>query len=490
MSAPRIGLVGMMHESCTFSIVRAELDDFVLLRGPEILAYLDIADLVPTLEAEVVPLVYADGPTPGGWIRQQAYLHIREEIVQQLESAQPLDGVCLVVHGSSSVENIFSGEADLVRSIRAHLGCRPLIAARLDAHANLTEEFANKTDIWTPFRTAPHRDHRAALERTLRLLVRALRSGRRPRPVYIRVPALIPGEMATTESEPMRSLQALARTIEQSSGILSADVVIGFANTDVAYGGLSVVVIAENDEALPLARTHARMLAQRIWDQRRAFGFDRETAPSLDDAIRIAQQGSERSVFIADVGDNPTAGVPGDNPHSLERLLALGVDDAVLAGIVDADAFHACAQAGIGHTVTLDLGGKLDVAHGAPLAVAGVVEHVYQPDGPYAEPAIATLKVDGVRVLITDRRKAFTLLRDFEVAGIEPLAHRIVVVKLGYLFPELRDAAPREILAMTPGYNDMDLTRLPWRYQTRPIFPLDPDMAWRPLIGNVAGYSD
>ena len=93
-------------------------------------------------------------------------------------------------------------------------------------------------------------------------------------------------------------------------------------------------------------------------------------------------------------------------------------------------------------------------------------------------------------MLVTDRRWAFTLLRDFQLAGIDPLAHKIVVVKLGYLFPELRDAAPREILAMTPGYNDMDLTRLPWRYETRPIFPLDRDMAWRPLISNVAGYAD
>jgi len=95
-----------------------------------------------------------------------------------------------------------------------------------------------------------------------------------------------------------------------------------------------------------------------------------------------------------------------------------------------------------------------------------------------------------VRVLVTDRRKAFTLLRDFELAGIAPLTHKIVVVKLGYLFPELRDAAPREILALTPGYNDMDLTRLPWRYETRPIFPLDRDMVWRPLVSNVAGYAD
>jgi microcystin degradation protein MlrC len=486
----RIALAGMMHESCTFSSLFAELDDFRLVRGPQALDYLEIGDALPDRDVECVPLLYADGPTPGGWIRESAYLQIRREILDGLASAGELDGVCLVMHGSSSVENIFSGEADLVRAVRAGLGNGPLIAVRLDAHANLNEEFANKADIWTPFRTAPHRDQRQALERALALLARALRSGRRPRPVFVRVPALIPGEMATTESEPMRSLQAAARGIEQQPGLLSADVVIGFANTDVPYGGLSVVVIAEDDASLPLARVEARRLAQQIWDQRFAFGFDRETAPSLDAAVRTALEAPERPVFIADVGDNPTAGVPGDNPHALARLLALGVPDAVLAGIPDADAFRVCARAGVGELVTLELGGKLDVEHGAPLPVAGVVEHLYRPEAAGMAPAIATLRVNGVRVLITDRRKAFTLLADFRMAGIDPLAHKLIVVKLGYLFPELRDAAPREILAMTPGFNDMDLTRLPWRYQTRPIFPLDRDMQWRPIVTNVAGYSD
>ncbi len=451
----RIALAGMMHESCTFSSLLADLSDFQLVRGSNIVDYLDVGDALRHLNVECVPLLYADGPTPGGWIRESAYLQIRDEILDGLVAAGELDGICLVMHGSSSVEHIFSGEADLVRAVRARLGTRPLIAVRLDAHANLNEEFANKTDIWTPFRTAPHRDHRETLERALTLLVRAVRAKRRPRPVFIRVPALIPGEMATTESEPMASLQACARKIEQLPGILSADVVIGFANTDVAYGGLSVVVVAEDDDSLPRARSEARQLAQRIWDERNAFGFDRETAPSLDDAIATALRAPEASVFI-----------------------------------VDQLAFRACAEAGIGQVVTVDLGGKLDVEHGAPLWVTGVVEHVYSPDEALAEPAIASLRVDGVHVVVTDRRKAFTLLRDFEVAGVAPLAHKIVVVKLGYLFPELRDAAPREILALTPGYNDMVLTRLPWRYQTRPIFPLDRDMVWRPLISNVAGYDD
>ena len=94
----------------------------------------------------------------------------------------------------------------------------------------------------------------------------------------------------------------------------------------------------------------------------------------------------------------------------------------------------------------------------------------------------------GVRILIADRRTYFSTLNDFRKAGVEPLDHKIVVVKLGYLMPELRDAAPREILALTSGYSDLDFTRLPYRYITRPIFPLDEEFAWSPVITNVAGY--
>jgi hypothetical protein len=56
--------------------------------------------------------------------------------------------------------------------------------------------------------------------------------------------------------------------------------------------------------------------------------------------------------------------------------------------------------------------------------------------------------------------------------------------------PELRDAAPREILVLTPGYSDRQLERLPYRYVTRPVFPLDREFAWRPQITNVAGFAD
>ncbi|MDE0311946.1 MAG: MlrC C-terminal domain-containing protein, partial [Caldilineaceae bacterium] len=215
---------------------------------------------------------------------------------------------------------------------------------------------------------------------------------------------------------------------------------------------------------------------------------DQEVAASADEAIDLALAAEESCVFIADSGDNPTAGTPGDVPHFLSRLLAKNVPDAILAGIPDSEAARTCFEAGVGATVSLSLGGKLDTEYGAPLEVTGTVEHLCQPDQDSKEVAIATVQVDGVRVLITDMRTYFSSLNDFRRAGVEPLDHKIVVVKLGYLMPELRDAAPREILALTQGYSDLDFTRLPYRYVTRPIFPLDEEFTWSPVISNVAGY--
>jgi microcystin degradation protein MlrC len=83
-----------------------------------------------------------------------------------------------------------------------------------------------------------------------------------------------------------------------------------------------------------------------------------------------------------------------------------------------------------------------------------------------------------VSVVLTADRRAFTSFAGFEQAGIDPLAHKVVVVKLGYLFPELRDHAPRAIMALSPGFTDLRVEALPYRRVARPIFPLDREMEW------------
>ena len=505
----RIAIAGISHEALNTSPLPTTLEHFQVWRGQELLQgetrfspytagaatgamarpkYATLAGMMNDLGAEPVPILHAGGLAPSGTVEQDAYLQLRDEIIDGIQQAGQLDGVCLILHGALLVENIWSGETDLARSIRAVVGNDVLISARLDLHGNLTEEFANKIDVWTVYRTAPHRDAPQTLERAMTLLAHCIRGGLRPRPVFVRVPLLLPGEKATTDIEPMKSLLELVAEIEQQPGILTAEILVGFGWADAPHSSSSVAVIAEDEPHLPHARCQAKRLAQAMWDQRHNFTFDQEVASSADAAIDFALAAEESCIFIADSGDNPTAGTPGDVPHVLSRLLAKDVPDAIVAGIPDSAAARICFEAGADATVSLSLGGKLDTEHGAPVEVTGTVEHLFQSGADVKDAAIATVRVGGVRVLVADRRTYFSTLDDFRRAGIEPLEHKIVVVKLGYLMPELRDAAPREILALTPGYSDMDFTRLTYKYVTRPIFPLDEEFAWSPVITNVAGY--
>lgn len=499
----RIAIAGVSHEALNFSPIPAAVEDFDAWRGAEILDYPAIAHSVQQLGFEPVPLLIARTRAPSGVVEEETYLGFRQEILEGLEQAGPVDGVCLVLHGAMLVENIWSGETDLARSVRALVGQEVLISAMLDLHGNLTDEFANKVDIWAGYRTAPHRDADETLQRALSLLVQCLRSEWRPRPAFVRLPLLLQGEKATTGVEPMKRLLAMAREIEDQAGILNAEVLVGFGWADSPHAGSNAAVIAESEEHLPLARREVRRLAQAMWDARESFTFDMEVCDSVDEAIERALGAPESTVFLSDSGDNPTAGTPGDTTFFLSRLLALQVPDAVFASIPDERAAAACFAAGVGATISLSLGAKMDTIHGEPVEVTGSVEHLYRPSpgggtGPHGhtgsapagvrEAAMATVRVNGVRIIVTDIRKAFMVMDDFAKAGVDPLAHKIVVVKLGYLMPELRDAAPREILALSPGYADMDLTRLPYRYVTRPTFPLDREFDWHPLISNVAGY--
>ena len=275
---------------------------------------------------------------------------------------------------------------------------------------------------------------------------------------------------------------AMAREIEQQPGILNAEVFVGFGWADSPNAGSSVAVIARDAAHLPDARRYALQLAQAMWDRRDEFTFDQEVAESVDAAIDLGLSASQSSVFLTDSGDNPTAGTPGDSTYFLSRLLERQVPDAVLASIPDAEATRVCFAAGEGAAATVNLGGKWDSLRTGPLELTGTVTHLFEGDPATAVSPMATLQVGGVHIIITGLRKAFVSLDDFRDAGLDALAHKLVVVKLGYLMPALRDAAPREIMALSPGYSDMQLERLPFRYVTRPIFPLDRDFTWQPSV--------
>jgi microcystin degradation protein MlrC len=88
-----------------------------------------------------------------------------------------------------------------------------------------------------------------------------------------------------------------------------------------------------------------------------------------------------------------------------------------------------------------------------------------------------SVRVGGLSVFVTSRRMQYRELASYARLGIAVGAMDLIVVKIGYLEPELFDAAGDWLLALTPGGVDQDLERLPYEHLVRPVFPLDRDFA-------------
>lgn len=472
----RIAVGGIRHETNTFSPLYTEYTDFRVLRGAELLTG-GLADLAQSEGIALLPTFVASA-YPGGLVRADAYRRLKEELLAALAETLPVDGVYLDLHGAMEVEEIGDGESDLSQAVRALVGPQVPISVSLDLHGNISPAFVANVNALTALRTAPHRDGPETRCRALSLLIRAIREDIPLRPALVKLPLLLPGEAVMTATEPARSLYARLPTIAQQPGILDASLLVGCAWTDGPFTSASVLVIGAGDEAQ--AREQARQLAREVWEARRAFGFGHETA-SPAEAVARAIRAPEAPVFITDSGDNVTAGGAGDTTYLLQTLLAQGVRNAVVAGLYDPRAVQRCAQAGVGAMVSLAVGGWSDPKRHGPAHVTGRVLRVGAgPQDPPGAVTMATLACDGVTLVLCSDRRPFTDRASIAHAGVDPMRARIVVVKQGYLFPDLVDHAPRVIMALTPGATDLQLERLPYRRVVRPIYPLDPELSWAP----------
>ena len=147
-------------------------------------------------------------------------------------------------------------------------------------------------------------------------------------------------------------------------------------------------------------------------------------------------------------------------------------------------------DAGVGQSLTVSIGGKLDKRHGVPLEVTGHVrmltdgEHyqggVHRAWGRQRRGPVAVLNVDGVDVILSSTRLSFVDPVQLRHLGLEPLEYRVVVLKRGYLTAPFQAISQRSILAFSPGATHCDVTQMEFHRVNRPMYPLDPDTTWSP----------
>lgn len=492
---PRIAVVGAALEASVYSPARTRVEDFVRRDGEECL------ELFPFLEpgtplgerAEWVPLTHYRA-IPGGPVPAQDWAAMRGVLLEGLRGAVQdaaarggaLDGVVLDLHGAMSVIGLDDPEGELAVAVREVVGPQALVSSGMDLHGNASELLVRSLDLLTCYRMAPHEDHLETKERAARNLVDRLTGplrGVRPLKARVPVPILLPGERTSTRVQPAKGLYALVPEVEARAGVLDAGIWIGYAWADEPRNHATVVVTGDDEEAVVAG---AELLAQRMWAVRDDFAPVAPTG-SLDECLDRAVASRARPFFVSDSGDNPTAGGAGDVTWTLARLLerpevADGGLDVVYASVPDAVAARAAAAAGAGSTVALEVGARVDAVHEGPVALTGVVEHVRSGD-PVALTEVV-VRCGGLRLLLTERRKPYHLEVDFTANGIDPRAADVVVVKIGYLEPELHAMAADWVLALTPGGVDQDLLRLPHTRIRRPMVPFDasttdPDLSAR-----------
>ncbi|MEV0618335.1 M81 family metallopeptidase [Nonomuraea sp. NPDC050404] len=498
----RIAICGIHIESSTFSPHLSGTSDFDVTRGQALLDRYDWLGSPWAAEVEWVPLVHARA-LPGGAVEPAAYDAWRAEIVRGL-SEGTFDGVLLDIHGAMSVVGRQDAEGDLITAIRSVIGPEPLVSAAMDLHGNVSPTLFDGCDLLTCYRTAPHVDVWETRERAARNLIDALRRAQEPpheaqaaegpretpvaegphkRPAAVRphkalvhVPILLPGEMTSTRVEPARGLYARIPDIEARPGVIDAAIWIGFAWADEPRCTGAVVATGTDADATERA---ARELAQAFWDARDDFAFVAPTG-AMDECLDAAlKEGSARPYFISDSGDNPGAGGADDVTYALERMLARpeiadGSVRAVYASLFDPEAVARIGHLPIGSPVSVRAGGRVDSRPPGPLPLEGTLEALADdPDGG----RVASVRIGGLSVLLTSRRMQYRLLESYRRLGVDVAGADIVTVKIGYLEPELFEAAAGWMLALTPGGVDQDLHRLPYRNLNRPIFPLDRDAA-------------
>ena len=418
------------------------------------------------------------------------YETFRDEILDDLKKAMPVDAVLLNLHGAMIAEDYEDCEGDLMQRIRAIIGPKVPMGVELDLHCHLTDEMVQASTAMVIYKEYPHVDILDCAEALFNIIADTVDGKVKPHQALFdcRTIGLYP-----TTYEPMKGFVARLRGMEGKDGILSLSLAHGFPWGDVKETGTKMLVVTDNrpEEGARLAEK----LGREVYAMRKEIEppwLDLE--PALDRALAISagkardetlmQAAGNGPVVIGDVADNAGGGAPSDSTFVLRALLARGIRSAAVGCFWDAGAVALAEEVGVGGRLKLRLGGKIGPVSGDPLdldvTVIGLTEELVDVMGTGKMPLgrAAAFRIDGTEIDVianTGRCQTFSPAV-FEAFGIDPMAKQLVVVKsMNHFRAGFEPIARGIVYAASPACIDTDYRRVPYKNVRRPIWPLDAD---------------
>ncbi len=454
-------------------------DDMFGLAAGEGLERHAVAAVAAEARVTLIPSTYMFGRV-GPVIADDAYTPIRTSILAAAqEHLDDLDGVMLCLHGAMATESIDDTEGDILGAMRDIVGPDIPIIATFDMHCHGTAAMAAHADALIGYRTCPHTDYFGTGERAMRLLVRAMDKAIKPVISMRKVRMTASSEHHDTNQGPMVEIQAMARQLEREPAVLDVTVFATQPWMDVPDIGWSVMVTT--DAAPILGQQAADRLGRFIWERREAF---RVTKTPVPEALAQARASNAFPVVLADSADTTTGGGNGDGNLLLAEILRDDRGDSAILTLTDPAAVDLCFKAGVGADVTLRVGGSLTPDYFSPITLAGRVVtladgryHTEWPVSPADVRRLAVIERGEIRVVLTAEKAPQLDASIYHRAGLWPQHAKIVQVKSAGGFRAAYDPiSAATIYIDTLGPADSDLTRLPFRRISRPLWPFDPDL--------------
>lgn len=489
----RIAVAKFGQETSSFSPVPTTLDTFRLYglyEGQDVITKSKgVGALGGFLQAaEEAGVDWTPLPLFGGWagasgkITDETLKFFEEKLIAGLQAAKPLDAFFFDLHGAGQAESEPDTEGHLLAISREILGPDVPIIISLDHHANLTQQMVDNCDGLVGHRTQPHQPFDTGLWAG-RMLFAQLRGDIKPTMAWRKIPMITHQEQFLTSGGPMKEWFDLAREMETRPGVVSTSPFPMQPWLDVPEGGWAVAVVTNNDKAL--AEKLAAELANKAWELREQFWKMDSISPEA--AIRRAVEAERGLVILSDTGDAVFGGATGDSTTILAEMLRQKITQPALMTLVDPEVVDIAIKAGVGSTITVMLGGKLDHNFGQPVEITAEVVKI--GGGRIGAIVIGLesfdmgravlLKAGSIQIVVCEERGIGgnhpIVYHHF---GVEPAEAKMLVVKTASNWQYYREMTSEVIRVNTPGATMSPLHEFEWTMLPRPIWPLDDLPAW------------
>ncbi len=488
----RLLLAMMKHETNTFSPVPTPLQRFrdwglhedkavvTAYRGTNhpIAAYIDLAD---EIGAEIVTPIAAEG-MPSGPVDRDAYAYLTGRILDALQNQGPFDAALLDLHGAMVPEGMVDGEGPLLARMREIAPGLP-IGITFDMHGNMTDAIMDNATVVVGYKTYPHVDMYKSGLHCGRIMLAALRGEVRPVISWGQAGILAQTLRMGSDEQPMQGAIAACLAEEAHKGILAASIFGGFPMADIPDAGLSMVVVADAN------------LSDGKASRERLLAYARDTRTDwfhvhkpLTEAVARARQISDGPVVLLDHADNVGSGGTSDVMTVIAEVLRQGLEGVAMAAVWDPLAVQAMQKAGVGATITLDLGGRTAMPSIGfppnPLTLTGRVRRLSDGEWTVRGPMYTGSKVTagptavfetgGMQIVVTSLHHEPWDAGIFTHIGIDPAYCRYILLKSRVHYRAgFRPFEKHRITLDGDGVTTSDNTRLTYHHLKPGIYPFN-----------------